>query len=136
MENSVKDIFSDYEYMLKKFRKNDYIKNMSLFRDKWGELIAETVDRDNYDDISEKFVSKVIEIYTRWGRLGKTRKMDLGLFMIYFIFPSILLTEKETAKELCDTLLDKWNEKLGTNVEYIPYDEIVSSFNDKMFGIF
>lgn len=136
MEKHIKEIFADYEYMLKKFRKNDYITNMGLFEKKWKDILCETIDRGDYEHISKECVDQVVNIYSRFGRLSKTKKMDLGLYMIYFIFPSILRTGKENAGELCDTLLATWNDKMDTDIEYITYDEIVDGFNTKMFGIF
>lgn len=136
MEKHIKEIFADYEYMLKKFRKNDYIANMELFEKKWKDILCETIDKGDYEQTSNESVDQVISIYSRFGRLSKTKKMDLGLYMIYFIFPSILRTGKENASKLCDTLLATWNDKMDTDIEYITYDEIVDGFNTKMFGIF
>ena len=75
------------------------------------------------------------------NRLGKLKKQDLSLFMIYFIFPAMLLTGKdnncdERAKEACDRLLTAWNDTLGVNINYVDYNNILAGFNDKMFGIF
>jgi len=136
MDKQVKEIFKDYEYMLKKFRRKDYIENMKAFRTKWDGLISSTIEAGNFEAVSENFVQNVISIYTKWGRISKIRKMDLGLFMVYFVFPAILLSEKSGAEELCNTLLATWNEKMNSNIEYMKYDDIVAGFNDKMFGMF
>ena len=136
MEKHIKEIFADYEYMLKKFRKNDYIKNMELFEKKWGEILSNTVDAGNYDEISKETISQIQKIYSRFGKLSKTKKMDLGLYMIYFVFPGILRTNRDGAEEFCDTLLATWNELMDTDIEYLNYDDILEGFNTKMFGMF
>lgn len=136
MNTHTKEIFADYEHYLRKFRKKDYIQNMELFRAKWNEILAATVQAGNYEEVAKDFVEQLKNTYKRFGKVSKTRKIDLGLFLIYFVFPGILLTEKAGAKELCDILADSWNEEMGTCIEYLSYDEIVENFNDKTFGMF
>lgn len=136
MDKHVKEIFADYDYLLKNFKKKQYIKNMQLFRDKWDSILSDTVMQNDHQTVCEEFVKQVISIYSRFGKLGKLKKIDLGLFMVYFIFPSILLTQKEGAVDMADCLLNTWNSMMETNIEYMQYEEIVNNFNDKMFGIF
>ena len=58
MEKHVKEIFADYEYLLKKFKKNDYIKNMELFRNKWNDILSQTVLNGSYENCCSEFVDQ------------------------------------------------------------------------------
>lgn len=136
MNRHVKDIFSDCNYFLKKFDDESYKYNMELFRKKWNEIFVDTVLARNYEADSTSFVQQVKSIYARFGKISKSRKQELGLFMIYYVFPAILLTEQEDASKLCDALVAIWNAEMETNITYEGYNEISSSFNDKLLGMF
>ena len=136
MNKHVKELFADYDHLLKNFKKKQYISNMEWFMDKWNDVLTDTIVRESYKEDCEEFVTQVESIYSRFGKLGKLKKIDLGLFMVYFIFPAILLTKQDKAAELADCLVETWNNKMGTEIEYLNYDDIVNNFNDKMFGIF
>lgn len=136
MDKNVKQMFSDCNYFLKKFNDEDYKYNMKLFREKWNKTFVETIVLRNYEADSLSFVSQVKTLYTRFGKVNKSRKQDLSLFMIYFVFPAILLTDEAEAKELCDVLLMTWNKEMGTDISYTNYDDILANFNDRMFGMF
>lgn len=136
MDKHAKEIFAGYEDLLRKFRKNDYISNMERFTNKWQDVFKETIASDNREEIATNFVNEIEAIYKRFGRVSKTRKIDLNLFMVYFVFPLMQNIEAEGAEEMCDILVDTWNDKFGTSIEYMTYDEILGSFKDKMFGMF
>lgn len=135
MQKHGKQIFSDCDYFLKRFNEDDYKYNMNLFRKKWNDTLIQTIAAHSYEDASLEFVQQVKKVYTRFGRISKARKRDLGLFMIYFLFPAILLTECEGAKIFCDVLLDTWNRELDTSIVYMDYEEIAAGFNDKLLGM-
>lgn len=142
------ELFDDYEILLQKFKKSEYIKNMDVYRNKYEEQLKTLIDaasdvndpdasKDKYIEFSKQICKK----YSFLNRLGKLKKQDLSLFMIYFIFPAMLLTGKdndcdERSKEACDRLLKAWNDTLGVNIDYVDYNNILAGFNDKMFGIF
>lgn len=136
MDKHTKEIFADYEDKLRKFKKNEYIGNMEKFKERWEVVFKDTIASENKEEIATGFVNNVEEIYKRFGRVSKTRKIDLNLFMVYFVFPLLQLTEAEGAEEMCDILLDTWNDKFGTSIEYMSYDDILGSFKNKMFGMF
>ena len=62
---------------------------------------------------------------------------DINLFMIYYVFPAILLTGDEEADRLCTGMKEAWNARFSdTNISYTTYDKLYDSFNEKIFGMF
>ena len=60
-----------------------------------------------------------------------------NFFMIYYVFPAILLSDDECAPCLCDGIRDSWNARFAnTNINYTTYNKLYSSFRNKIFGIF
>lgn len=135
MNRHVKEIFSDCSYFLKRFDDENYKYNMELFRKKWNGTFVDTILANNYDADSASFVSQVKVLYTRFGKLKQSRRQELGLFMIYYVFPAIILTECENAGSLCDVLLASWNKEMETDITYMNYEEILATFNDKLLGM-
>lgn len=136
MDKHTKEIFANYEDKLRKFKKNEYIKNMEEFTQRWGQVFSDTIVSDNREEIAANFVDNVETLYKRFGKVSRSRKIDLNLFMVYFVFPLIQTREAEGATDMCDILLDAWNDKFGTAIDYMKYEDILGSFKDKMFGMF
>jgi len=131
-------IFDDYEVLLKKFRKTDYIKNMEVYRNKYDEEITLLAGADS-DEFYEEFVNKVYEKNKFFGKVSKMKRQDLGLCMIYFVFPAMLLKGKEINNggvgEACEKLLNAWNKRFETDISYVDYDTLLAGFNEKLFGV-
>ena len=63
--------------------------------------------------------------------------MDLNFFMIYYVFPAILMTQYDDAKLMADTLCETWgNSFKGAKIGYTDYETLHESFKEKIFGIF
>ena len=63
--------------------------------------------------------------------------MDLNFFMIYYVFPAILMTQSDNAKMMADTLCETWGKSFkDSKIAYTDYDSLYSSFREKIFGIF
>lgn len=139
MSDAVK-IFDDYEYLLRRFKKSEYIADMEVFRKKYDGQIEEILGFES-DDLYEEFSKEVYARYSFMGKVGKMKKKELGLFMIYFVFPGMLLKGEETkdktvCESSCEKLLDAWNKTFDADISYMDYASILEGFNDKMFGIF
>ena len=132
-------LFDDYEILLTGFNRAKYIKNMQVFKEKYNDALTEL-----YRNSKEEYRSFCEAVYKRYsflGKVGKMKKKDLNLFMIYYIFPSMLLkgednAEKEMAHTGCDSLLKTWNSVFDTDISYLEYPVILEGFNDKLFGVF
>lgn len=137
-------IFTDLELMLRKLKKSSYEANMKKFRESHGDFIDKMIrsvcDSDDRDVASEAvandFAEGIFDAFSRNGKIGGRKLADMNFFMIYYIFPAILLTGEDCADDLCKAVKMAWNEKFNTNIGYTDYDTLYSSFRNKIFGIF
>ena len=145
MPEHVEEIFTDLELMLKKLKKLSYEQNMKKFREEQGYLIDEMISsvkgapdtKAAADEVGRSFAQGAFEAFNKGGKMNGRKQADLNFFMIYYVFPAILLTDEECAPALCDSIRDKWNERFsGTNINYTTYDRLYSTFRNKIFGIF
>lgn len=82
------------------------------------------------------FVAKMDEKIVKTN-IDSAIQTDLNFFMIYYVFPAILLTEHDDAKLIADHLCSRWGEKFkNSKIQYTDYDSLYVSFREKIFGIF
>ncbi len=64
-------------------------------------------------------------------------KDSISLFMIYYIFPSILLAENKYSTPIADAIRDSWREMTKNPLfSYGTYAELHDSFKEKILGLF
>lgn len=144
MLNQVETMFDDMEKMIKKLKKKQYEENMENFMTAYEAyfLEMETYMSENdpqtaVKEISQVFVDAVKERYEVKGKIKGYVQADLNLFMIYYVFPTILKRDHEHAKLLADTLCETWgNSFKDSKIGYTDYDSLYKSFREKIFGIF
>lgn len=145
MEEKSNQLFEDMKLMLKKLKKASYESNMKKFQNDHGEFINAVVESvknsDNTEkaikEVSNSFVEDVFNAFAVNGKVGGRKQADLNFFMIYYVFPAILLTEEECATELCDGIKEAWNEKFpNTHIGYTTYEKLYESFRTKILGLF
>ena len=132
-------LFDDYEILLTGFNKAKYIKNMQVFKEKYKDMLI-ALSKESEEGY-RSFAEAVYNRFSFMGKVGKMKKKDLNLFMIYYIFPAMLLigqdnNEKEEYVLSCDKLLETWNSVFETDISYLEYPTILEGFNDKLFGVF
>lgn len=145
MLENIADIFANHNAMMGgRLKKPQYKQNMYNFRVEYGEDFQDIVDSvltvENKEEfaaqIGKEFAEIVFNLYAKNGKVRGTKKADLSLFMIYYVFPAILLTNAESATIVCDALRDAWNLQFKEKIGYTDYDTIYEGFKDKMFGMF
>ena len=144
MLNQVETMFDDMEKMIKKLKKKQYEENMENFMTAYEAyfLEMETYMSENdpqtaAKEISQVFVDAVKERYEVKGKIKGYVQADLNLFMIYYVFPTILKRDHEHAKLLADTLCETWGSSfIDSKIGYTDYDSLYKSFREKIFGIF
>ncbi len=145
MPEHSEQVFKDLEQMLRKLKKPTYEANMEKFRAEQGEFIDQMVqyvkNSEDTDDaikkISNAFADDVFKAFSVKGRIGGRMQADMNFFMIYYVFPAILLTKADCAQGLCDGLRDAWNSRFrNTRINYTSYDRLYETFRNKIFGIF
>jgi len=145
MLENIADIFANHNSMMGgRLKKPQYKQNMYNFRVEYGEDFQELIEyvsaaedkKAAACEVGTSFSEKVFDLYAKKGKVKGTIKADLSLFMIYYVFPAILLTNDECATVLCDELKDAWNLKFNEKIGYTDYDTIYDGFKDKIFGLF
>ncbi len=145
MLEKVESIFDNMEAMLKKIKKKTYEPRMNGFREQYGHYFEEMTDYvDSRDDkaqaaqeVADAFISAVQKRFQVRGRIGGRKQADMNFFMIYFVFPAILLTEHEHADDIADTICKTWGKTFkDSNIGYTTYEELNGAFRNKIFGIF
>lgn len=144
MLEQVASMFDNMKPMLKKLKKKSYEQNMKNFRQQYGFYFDEMLDyieksenkEEAAKEISLKFCENVKEGFSVRGKIKGVVQMDLNLFSIYYVFPSILLSYRDDAKLLADKLCETWGFVFkDSKIGYTDYDTIYKSFNEKIFGI-
>ena len=100
-------MFSDMTQMLKRLKKDTYEANMKTFREKYGHYFQEMVQYVQSEpdqekaarELGEMFAEKVWNAHQKRGKMGGRTQSDLDFFMIYYVFPAILLTESPFSSE-------------------------------------
>ena len=144
MLQQVEAVFEDMAVMLKGLKKKNYETNMKAFREKNNEFFFQMMDQLKTEKkevvakhISNSFVAAVKQIFEKRGRIRGKVQMDLNFFMIYYVFPALLMTQSEDAKLMADTLCETWgNSFKDSKIGYTDYDTLYESFKEKIFGIF
>ena len=144
MLQQVETMFEDMAPMLKGLKKKNYETNMKAFREKNNEFFFQMMDQLKTEKkevvakhISNSFVAAVKQIFEKRGKIKGKVQMDLNFFMIYYVFPSILMTQSDDAKLMADTLCETWgNSFKDAKIGYTDYDTLYESFKEKIFGIF
>lgn len=144
MLDHVEMMFDGMEYMIHNLRKPSYQKNMETFREKNGHFFREMVQYVEQSTDKEAAVKEIADCiadavnnsFSKRGKIRSHTQVDLNLFMIYYVFPAILLTESEDATLIADHIRDTWAAKFkNSNIQYADYDRIYESFQDRIFGI-
>ena len=144
MLQQVESMFEDMAPMLKNLKKKNYETNMKAFREKNNDFFFEMMDQLKFENkeaiarhLSNSFVAAVKQIFEKKGKIKGKVQMDLNFFMIYYVFPAILMTQSDHAKLMADTLCETWgNSFKESKIGYTDYDTLYESFKEKIFGIF
>lgn len=145
MLDQVAIIFENMDEMLRKLKRDSYESNMKKFREAYGHFFTEmTESMEEADDkdeaakeIADTFVEAVKERFAKKGKIRGRKQADLNFFMIYYVFPALLMTESEYAGQIADVLCVEWgNSFSASKIGYTTYEEICKGFRTKILGIF
>lgn len=146
MLERIGELFENMDAMMYRVKKQDYEKRMGIFRERHGELLQEmTFSVEEAEDreaeakrLAEAFADVTKEKFSKRGRISPRRQVDINFFMIYYVFPAILLTESECAVMLADAVRDEWRVRFRESgqLNYADYNEIYNAFSDKIMGLF
>lgn len=145
MEN-VTAMFEDMRPMLKRLKKTSYEKNTEKFIERYSSIIQEMINYVEASDQKKASAKKICKEFTGEvknkfsspkGKINSGVQADLNLFMIFYVFPTILKSSSSESKMITETLCNQWREEFkGNDINYTDYDTLHKSFRDKIFGIF
>lgn len=146
MLKDIEMIFGDMKPMMKKLKKKSYVEHSKEFKEKYDfyfeEMTQHVRDAPNKEaaskEIGHQLAEKVKQKFANErGKINPGTQADLNLFMVYYVFPTLLKTEDENAREIAGEICNEWAETFpGNNIGYTDYDAIHQSFREKIFGIF
>ncbi len=138
-------MFDGYKSKLKKIKRKTYEERFEVF---YNENRACLEDMLQYikgredtgeaaGEVANIFAENIFAEYASRGKLSGEDKMDLSLYMIYFVFPSIIKLQDPNSKTLCDSIRDEWRRRTDNPAyDYTTYEDLYGSFQEKIFGLF
>lgn len=139
-------MFDNMEAMMYRLKKKAYKERMGQFREKNEEILSEMTEfveqAEDKDEaaaqVAKALAGAVEERFAKRGKISGRSQMDINLFMIYFVFPAILLTQSEYAGKLADAVRDEWRGRFRNSGQlgYTTYEEISGTFQEKFLGLF
>lgn len=146
MLEQAETMFDNMEAMLYRIKKKVYKERMEQFREKNQETLAEMTglveqgtDREEAAAQVAKALADAVERrFAKRGKISGRSQMDINLFMIYYVFPAILLTQSECAVPLADAIRDEWRGRFrdSAQLQYTTFEELSSTFQEKILGLF
>lgn len=145
MLENVGSMFDGMLDMMKKLKKASYEKYMEEFRERNGHFFREMIQYVEQKEDKEAaakevavvFTDAVKETFSVRGKIKARTQIDMNFFMIYYVFPAILLEESEVNDLIAGSIRDEWEAKFkDSKIQYADYDRIYGAFREKIFGIF
>ena len=88
-------------------------------------------------EVADILTDAVKETFSVRGKIRSRTQIDMNFFMIYYVFPAILLEESEVNDLTAGSIRDAWEAKFkDSKIQYADYDRIYGAFREKIFGIF
>lgn len=139
-------MFDNMEAMMDHIKKKVYKERMEIFQEKNADTLREMIGIvENAEDqqaaaaqVAAALADFVEARFSKRGKISGRKQMDINLYMIYFIFPSILLTKSACAEMLADAIRDEWRGRFrdSAQMNYTTYEELCGTFQEKIFGMF
>ena len=146
MLDNIVSIYDNKKELMQHLKKKNYEKNMKEFRKLYNnyffemtDYVSEAVDKKAAaKEIAKIFVDETEKKFAK----GLKKKIpgyvqsDLNFFMIYYVFPAILMTLHDDSKLIADTLCEEWRERFKDGqIGYTDYETLLGAFKEKIFGI-
>lgn len=139
-------MFDDMEAMLYRIKKKVYKERMEIFCEKNADTLGEMtgfVERaEDKKEAAAQMAAALGDVvenrFAKRGKISGRSQMDINVFMIYYVFPAILLTKSECAELLADAVRDEWRGRFrdSEQISYTTFEELCGNFQEKLFGIF
>lgn len=119
MLENVGSMFDGMLDMMKKLKKASYESNMKAFRERNGHFFREMIQYVEQSgdkeaaakEVADIFTDAVKETFSVRGKIRSRTQIDMNFFMIYYVFPAILLEESEVNDLTAGSIRDAWEAK-------------------------
>lgn len=139
-------LFENMDGMLKKLKKDTFEEHSRVFEKKHEALFAEMTEHvkkasskeAGAEEIGIQLTGDVRKAFSKKnGKINSGVQANLNLFMIFYVFPTLLKTGDEDAELIAGAICKVWaREFKGNNIQYADYDTLYNSFRNKIFGLF
>ena len=145
MLDNFDDVFGEMKPMLSRLKKKRYEENMEWLRETYGHYFKEMTElmdkAEDREKTSSEIASSILDAadrkLRRWGRIPGYVEVNLTFFMVYYIFPAILLEESPYSTAIADDLQEEFKKRFkNSNLCYADYQTIHDGFNEKIMGMF
>ncbi len=145
MFDQVPQMFQGYKTRLRKIKKKTYEVRFAEFLDENRACLEDMTQyikgRDDAAvaaaEVANIFAEHVFAEFSNNGKIQAGTKVDLSIYMIYFLFPSILELGDPNSQLLCDAIRDEWRRRTDNpSYDYTTYEDLHGSFQEKLFGLF
>lgn len=145
MLQGIEIIFADRVTMLTSLKKKGY---ENFFREferehehyfvEMREYVEQAADREAAaKEIGECMMQAMVKSCSnKRGKLDARTKSELSLFLVYYVFPTIL-KQGENGQVIADGVLASCRRGLkNRSLQYVDYDTIYHGFHEKILGLF
>ena len=146
MLDNIVSIYDNKKEHMQHLKKKNYEKNMKEFRKSYNNYFFEMTDyvsaavdkKAAAKEIAKIFVDETEKNFAKGLRkkIPGYVQSDLNFFMIYYVFPAILMTLHDDSKLIADTLCEEWKARFKDGqIGYTDYETLLGAFKEKIFGI-
>lgn len=146
MLDNIVSIYDNKKELMQHLKKKNYEKNMKEFRKLYNNYFFEMTDyvsvavdkKAAAKEIAKIFVDETEKNFAKGLRkkIPGYVQSDLNFFMIYYVFPAILMTLHDDSKLIADTLCEEWRARFKDGqIGYTDYETLLGAFKEKIFGI-
>lgn len=139
-------MFDDMEVMIHHIKKKVYMERMEIFQAKnaatLGEMTHFVESAQEKQAAAAQVAAALADVvenrFAKRGKISGRSQMDINLYMIYFVFPAILMTKSDCAEMLADAVRDEWRGRFrdSEHLSYTTFEELCANFQEKILGIF
>lgn len=146
MLDNIASIFDNKKELMHHLKKKSYERNMKEFRNANNKYFFEMTDYVGAAEDKEAAAKEIAKIFVdeteKKFAKGLRKKIpgyvqsDLNFFMIYFVFPAILMTLHDDSKLIADEICNAWKARFKDGqIGYTDYETLLGAFKEKIFGI-
>lgn len=140
--HGMENIFDDMDSLLERFHKKYYVDAFSQFYESHFSVYQaledgyhNAIDKEQYlKNMAEAVAEKAFSILENEKKKSKKNalSMNLNLFMVVYLLPSLQKYDGQCVQPLTDKILEAWKEKFPeSNISAARFDDIQSGFKHK-----